>query len=272
MSDRVTFEVGEDRVGVVSLNRPEKLNALDRGVFEGLHDAAAQARAAAEEGAVKAVLLRGEGRAFCSGLDVALFGEMAGGAEAPIAGTDGTQDGMIAWLQQAFTVWEDLPVPTVAAVRGVALGGGCQLAAACHLRVAAPDASIGVLEAKWGIIPDLGGTYRLPRLVGLSRAIDMAMSARQVDARTALAWGLVDAVLEDDDFDAAARAYAATLAAGPTLAQAGAARLMRESLNRSREDALAAERACQAGCLSSKDFGEAVMAAMERRAPNFTGR
>ena len=272
MSDRVTFEVGEDKVGVVTLNRPDKLNALDRGVFEGLHDAAGQARAAAADGAVKAVLLRGAGRAFSSGLDVSLFGEMASGEPSLAEAGGGTQDGMIAWLQQAFTAWEDLPVPTVAAVRGVALGGGCQLAAACHLRVAAPDASIGVLEVKWAIIPDLGGTYRLPRLVGLSRAIDMAMSARQVDARTALAWGLVDAVLEDDDFDAAARAYAAALAAGPTLAQSGAARLMRESLDRTREDALAAERATQAGCLTSADFGEAVMAAMERRAPDFTGR
>lgn len=272
MSDRVTFEVGGDKVGVVTLNRPDKLNALDRGVFEGLHDAAAQVRAAAEEGAVKAVLLRGEGRAFSSGLDVSLFGEMAGGDASLQEAGGGTQDGMIAWLQQAFTVWEDLPVPTIAAVRGVALGGGCQLAAACHLRVAAPDLSIGVLEVKWAIVPDLGGTYRLPRLIGLSRAIDLAMSGRRIDAQTALQWGLVDAVLDDEDFDAAARAYAAQIAEGPTLAQASAARLCRENLDRTRDEALAAERATQAGCLSSQDFGEAVMAAMQGRKPTFLGK
>jgi enoyl-CoA hydratase/carnithine racemase len=255
---------------VVTLNRPDKLNALDRGVFEGLHDAAAQARAAIDEGAVKAVLLRGEGRAFSAGLDVALFGEMAGGEASLQEAGGGTQDGMIAWLQQAFTVWEDLPVPTIAAVRGAALGGGCQLAAACHLRVAAPDLSIGILEVKWAIVPDLGGTYRLPRLIGLSRAIDLAMSGRRVDAQTALQWGLVDAIL-DDDFDAAARAYAAALAEGPSLAQAGAARLCRENLDRTRDDALAVERATQAGMLSSQDFGEAVMAAMQGRKPVFTG-
>lgn len=272
MSDRVTFEVGEDKVGVVTLNRPDKLNALDRGVFEGLHDTAAQARAAAEQGDVKAVLLRGEGRAFSAGLDVSLFGEMAAGQGSPIEAGDGTQDGMIAWLQQAFTVWEDLPVPTVAAVRGVALGGGCQLAAACHLRVAAPDASMGVLEVKWAIIPDLGGTYRLPRLVGLSRAIDMAVRGRRVDAATALQWGLVDAVLDSEDFDAQVHAYAAELAAGPTMAQSAAARLMRESLSRTREEALAGERAVQPGCLSSRDFQEAVAAAMQQRSPVFVGR
>jgi enoyl-CoA hydratase/carnithine racemase len=265
VSDRVTFEVGDDRVGVVTLNRPDKLNALDRGAFEGLHDAGARTRAAIEDGAVKAVLLRGEGRAFSSGLDISLFGES-------LSSGKGFDDEGIAWLQQAFTVWEDLPVPTVAAVRGVALGGGCQLAAACHLRIAAPDASFGVLEARWGLVPDLGGTYRLPRLVGLSRAVDLAVSTRRIDASTALAWGLVDAILDEADFDGAARGYAALLAQGPTLATGQVARLCRENLSRPREEALAAERAAQAACLSSSDFQEAVAAAMESRAPHFLGR
>lgn len=265
MSDRVTFEIGEDRVGVVTLNRPDKLNALDRGVFEGLHEAGTRARAAAGDGSVKAVLLRGAGRAFSSGLDISLFGESLQSGE-------GFGDAGIAWLQEAFTVWEDLPVPTVAAVRGVALGGGCQLAAAAHLRVAAPDASFGVLEARWGLVPDLGGTYRLPRLVGLSRAVDLAVSARRIDAHTALSWGLVDTILDDTDFDAAARGYAALLAQGPTLATGHAARLCRENLVRTREEALAAERAAQAECLASADFQEAVTAAMQSRPPHFSGR
>lgn len=271
MSDRVLFEIGDDKVGVVTLNRPDKLNALDRGVFEGLYEAAEQASAAIAQGSVKAVLLRGAGRAFCSGLDVSLFGEMAAGDASLAEAGGGTQDGMIDWLQGAFTVWEDLPVPVIAAVQGVALGGGCQLAAAAHLRVVAEDASIGILEVKWAIVPDLGGTYRLPRIVGLSRATDLAVSGRQIDAPTALAWGLADAVFPNEDFDGAARAYAAQLAQGPSLAQGQAVKLMRENLDRDRQTALAAERRTQAGCLSSQDFAEAVMAAMQKRPPNFVG-
>lgn len=269
MDERVRFELGEDAVGVVTLNRPDKLNALDRGVFEGLQTAAAEARTAAERGDCRAVLLQGAGRAFCSGLDVSLFGETLASNGGDVPPEDGD---WIAPLQEAFTVWEDLPVPTVAAIHGVALGGGCQLAIACHLRVAAPDASFAILETNWGIIPDLGATYRLPRLLGLSRAIDLAVSARRIDAQTALAWGLVDAVLEEEDFATSARAYAARLAAGPTKATGAIPRLMREGLGRDRAAVLAAERATQVGCLASDDFKEAVAAALEGRKPEFQGR
>lgn len=261
----MTFAVAEDHVGLVTLNRPEKLNALDAGVFEGLHAAAGQAAAAAADGACRAVLLAGAGRAFCAGLDLELFGEQ-------LAGGQVFDDEHIAWLQQAVTAFEDLPVPTVAALKGVALGGGCQLALACHLRVAAPDLQIGVREARWGIVPDLGGTYRLPRLVGLSRAVDLAVSARDLDADTALAWGLVDAVLPGADFDGEARAYAARLAAAPTMAVGAVPRLMRAGLESTREEALAAERRVQVACLASADFAEAAAAALEGRNPRFTGR
>jgi enoyl-CoA hydratase/carnithine racemase len=263
MAKRVRFEVGDDGVGVVSLDRPEKLNAMDRAMFDGLRRAADEAREAAASGAVRAVLVIGDGRAFSAGLDVSLFGEQVG---------DAPSVAWIAELQQAFTAYEDLPVPTVAAVRGVAIGAGCQLAIAAHLRVAAPDATIGLLEAKWGLVPDLGGTYRMPRLIGLSRAIDLAMSARTIDAPTALAWGLVDAVLDGEDFPAQARAYVAALAAGPTVALGAVPALMRASLVGGRDEVLAAERRAQARCLRSDDFSEAVRAAMTRESPAFGGR
>lgn len=263
MSDRIRFDVTDQAVGLVTLDRPDKLNAMDRATFEGLHAAAAQAADAAAEGRVRAVLVIGAGRAFSAGLDVALFGEQVG---AP------PDDGWIAYLQQAFTAFEDLPVPVVAAVRGVAYGAGAQLAAACHLRVAAPDAQIGVLESRWGLIPDLGGTYRLPRLVGLSRATDLCITGRVVDAPTALHWGLVDAVLDDEDFEGAALAYATRLAAGPTVASGALPRLLRASLVATRDVVLGAERAAQQACLASADFAEAVHAAVARRPPAFTGR
>ena len=262
--DPVTFEVGGDGVGVVTLRRPDKLNAMNHAVFAGLHAAAAAAAQTAADGRCRAVLVIGEGRAFSAGLDVSLFAAQASG-EAP-------DDEGISYLQQAFTVFEDLPVPTVAAVRGVALGAGCQLALACHLRIAAPDASMGLLEARWALIPDLGATWRLPRIVGLSRATDLAMSARTVDAATSLQWGLVDAVLDGDDFEAQARGYVARLAAGPTGATGVVAALMRNSFAANRDTVLAAERQAQQRCLASNDFREAAMAGLEGRTPNFTGR
>lgn len=263
MTQRVRFEVNDDAVGVVSLDRPEKLNAMDRAMFDGLHRAAAQAADAAAGGTVRSVLIIGDGRAFSAGLDVSLFGEQVG--QAP-------SDEWIAELQQAFTAFEDLPVPTVAALRGVTFGAGCQLALAAHLRIAAPDAQLGLLEARWALVPDLGGTYRLPRLIGLSRAVDLAVSARTIDAATALAWGLVDAVVEGEDFPAQARAYAARLAAGPTAAIGAVPALMRASLTGSREEALAAERIAQARCLASADFNLAVRAATKNEVPDFRGR
>lgn len=264
MADEVTFEVGDDAVGVVTLNRPEKLNALNMEVFEGLHETAERAAKAAADGSCRAVLVIGAGRAFSAGLDVSLFGEQAAGKP--------FDDKRVAWLQQAFTGFEDLLVPTVAAVRGVAVGGGCQLALACHLRIAAPDATFGLLEVRWGLLPDLGATYRLPRLVGLGRATDLAISGRVIDSETAAAWGLVDAVLPDEDFAGAARAYAATLAQGPTVATGALPALLRSSFAKDRTTVLAAERAAQRECLSSADFSEAVTAALERRPPHFTGR
>ena len=260
---RVGFEIGSDAVGVVTLNRPDKLNAMDEDTFAGLHEVAAQVTQAAAEGSVRAVLLIGAGRAFSAGLDTSLFAGQASSAPS---------EEWIAWLQQAFTGFEDLNVPTVAAVHGVALGAGCQLALAAHLRVAAPDASFGLLEARWGLLPDLGATYRLPRLVGLGRATDLAITARTVDAGTAQAWGLVDAVLAQDGFEEQARTYAARLAAGPTVALGAVPRLMRESLSSDRGAALAAERAAQALCLASEDFSAAARAGAAREQPQFRGR
>lgn len=263
MSDRVLFSVSPDAVGVVALNRPDKLNALDHAMFEGLHEAATKARGAIADGSCRAVLVRAEGRAFSSGLDVSLFASQLG--EPP-------NDSWIDGLQQAFTGLEDLPVPVVAAVQGIAYGGGCQLALAAHLRLATPDAQIALLESRWALVPDLGGLTRLPRIIGMSRATDMAVSARVVDAATALAWGLVDAVVEEEDFPAAAHAYAAGLAQGPTVAIGAVPALLRRSFVTDTAEMLAAERAQQQHCLRSADFAEAATAALEGRPPTFTGR
>jgi 2-(1,2-epoxy-1,2-dihydrophenyl)acetyl-CoA isomerase len=263
MRPRVRFEITPGDVGLVTLDRPDKRNAMDVAMFEGLHAAASACVESIRAGAVRAVLVIGAGQAFSAGLDVALFGEQV--SEPP-------SDDWIAWLQQAFTAFEDLPVPTVAAVTGVAVGAGFQLALACHLRVASPSATFGLLEVRWGLLPDLGGLYRLPRLVGLGRATDLAVTGRTIPAATACSWGLVDAVLDAEDFRAAALDYTERIAAGPTVATGAIPGLLRDGLRAPREAALAGERRAQRACLSSGDFHEVVAAANEGRAPAFRGR
>jgi enoyl-CoA hydratase/carnithine racemase len=261
---RVRFELGDDAVAVITLDRPDRRNALDHAAFQGLHDAAARANEAAAAGRCRAVLLLGAGPAFCSGIDTALLAEQASGHAA--------DEQRLAWMQQAFTAYEDLPVPTVAAVRGSALGAGCQLALAAHLRVAAADARFALLEARWGLVPDLGATWRLPRLVGLGRATDLALRAITIDAATAHAWGLVNEVLAAEGFEVAARAWAAQLAAGPTAATGPLPALLRNSYARFRDEVLAGERRAQAACLGSEDFHEAAAAQAAGREPRFRGR
>lgn len=262
MSERVTFEV-QDAVGVISLARPDKLNALDLATFDGLHAVAKQARAAIGDHLVRAVLVCGEGRSFCSGLDVSLFSGQV--LEPPT-------DDWIAHLQQAFTGIEDLPVPVVGAIHGHALGGGLQLALACHLRVVGPSTRLGLLEARWGLIPDLGGLTRLPRIVGSSRAVDLAVTARTIDGETAFAWGLADRLVDDSDVGAHATELAQSLAQGPTVALGAVPGLVRSSFVTGRDAMLAAERAQQQACLTSEDFQEAAAAALEGRPPAFRGQ
>lgn len=260
---RVVVDVA-DHLATVTLNRPEKLNAMDWATFDALHAAAAQVREEAAAGQVRAVLLTGAGRAFSAGLDVALFGQQAAG-ETP-------DDAHIAQLQQAFTGFEDLPVPVLAAVRGATFGAGAQLALAAHMRIAADDLSFGLLEARWGLIPDLGATWRLPRLVGLGRATDMCARGRRLDAATALAWGLVEDVVPADDLAAEAHARALALASAPPLAAGALPGLLRDALGGDRDRALAAERAAQQRCLVSADFRTAVRAAVSGTPPVFEGR
>ena len=161
MADRVVCTIA-DGVADVRLNRPDKLNALDMAMFTALADTAA---AVGETPGVRAVVLSGEGRSFCAGLDLTAFSAMASGerwrpADDPTTtGADGRSLG-----QRAVLAWYDLPVPVIAAVRGHALGGGLQLALGADIRIAAPDAVFSVFEINWGLSPDMAGTQLLPRL------------------------------------------------------------------------------------------------------------
>ncbi len=254
----VSYEL-VDRVAHVTIDRPDKRNAMDLAVFDQLTERAAQV---ADDPSVGAVVVSGRGGNLSSGIDVSIFGDQVDG---------GADDAFIARLQSAFTAYEDLDVPTIAAIEGYAFGGGIQLALACHLRLAAPSARLSVMEARWGLVPDLGGSYRLPRLVGLGRATELTLTARQVDAEEALAIGLVEGSLPADGALDAAHDYAARLAAGPGAVRR-APRLLRENLRRDRAQALTEEARTQQACLTGPDFREAVAAHLEGRTPAFEGR
>jgi len=253
----VSYEV-VDRVAHVTIDRPDKRNAMSLEVFDLLTE---HAERIAESPEVGAVLVRGRDGVFSSGIDVSVFGDQV---------ENGVEAAFIARLQRAFTVYEELDVPTIAAIEGYCFGGGIQLAIACHLRAVAPSAQLSVMEAKWGLIPDLGGTWRLPRLIGLGRATEMTLSARQVDAEEALAMGLAEIALPAQGATEAAHDLATRLAAGPG-ALRRAPRLLRENLTRDRTDALAAEAAAQQQCLAGPDFVEAVTAHLQGREPSFQG-
>lgn len=254
----VAYEVIEG-VAHVTLDRPDKRNAMDLEVFAQL---AEHADRVVGDRSVGAVLVAGRDGTFSAGLDLETLGGLLGGDLDP---------SIVARLQATFTAYEELDVPVLAAIEGHCLGGGLQLAAACHLRGVAPSARLSVLEARWGLVPDLGGTHRLPRLVGAGRTTELAMTARTFDADEALKIGFAELALPESEPLATAHRFAARLAAGPAAVRA-IPRLVRENLHRDRADALAAEIAAQIAALGSGDVQEAVMAHLEDRTPRFAGR
>ncbi len=276
----VSYEVVEG-VAHVTLDRPDKRNAMDLEVFAQLAECAARVQADDDVGAV---VVAGRGGTFSAGLDLATLGGLltAGAGE----GEDGTEGSgaatgtatapaldptLVARLQATFTAYEELDVPVLAAIEGHCLGGGIQLAAACHLRAVAPTAAMAVLESRWGLVPDLGGTYRLPRLIGPGRTTELAMTARTFDAEEALRIGFAELALPAEAPQDAAHDDAAKLAAGPGSVRR-VPRLVRENLGRDRTAALGAEIAAQVTGVSGPDVTEAITAHLEGRAPRFVGR
>jgi enoyl-CoA hydratase/carnithine racemase len=188
MTERIVVEVN-DGIAEVRLNRPDKINALDPEMFAAL---ARVGEALKRRPEVRAVVLSGAGRGFCAGIDVTTFASLAGGpgAGGPGAGGPGAggpasailaTDGRITHLgQQAAWVWTELDVPVIAAIHGVCLGGGLQIALGADIRLVAPDASLAVLEIRWGIVPDMTASLRLPALVGLDVAKELYWTGRRV--------------------------------------------------------------------------------------------
>ena len=265
MSDAVLLQNPQGPVASVVLNRPEKKNAFNGDMFAGLPDAAARLQS---EPGLRAVVMLGAGDCFSAGLDVSMFMEFAKDISALKDEMRNPPGGQAAnRFQEPVVCWQSLPVPVIAAITGVCFGAGMQLALAADFRIAAPDARFSIMESKWGLVPDMGITQSLPKLMPSDQAKDLIMSARVVEADEALSLGLITRIA--DDPVKAAHEMADLLAARSPDAIRAAKRLVDSGWNTSAVEGLALEATLQAEIIGGENQIEAVMANMQKRDPKF---
>jgi enoyl-CoA hydratase/carnithine racemase len=259
----MSIVLSEDRGAVrhVVLNRAEKRNALNRELIAALRDAFADAAADPD---VACVVVRGAGPMFSSGMDVHAFGELAEDPRRLHA--------LRRPILEAWNLLEEMPKPTIAQIHGVCLGGAMELALACDLRTMAADAVMGLPETRIGLVPDVGGSSRLPSIVGLGRAKEMIMTSKMVDGTEAERIGLVNRVVPAGELDAATEALARELLACAPVAVAYAKRVLDAAAKPTLAASLELEGTAQAVCAATDDFAEAARAFAEKRPPVFSGR
>ena len=248
-----------DGVAEIRLDRPDSLNSLDKRMRSELAHAFERAPA---DGA-RAVLMTGSGRSFCSGQDLGEAG--AGG----IRDVDRTLREQYEPMLRAVL---HCPMPVVVALNGVAAGAGASLALLGDVVIAGSSAQIVIAFARIGLAPDVGATWMLPRLVGLPRAMGMALTTEPIDAKRAAEWGLVWKAVADEALMTEARGLAGAFAKGPTKAFALTKKALRDGLAADLENHLRAEATAQAEAASTRDFAEGTAAFMEKRQPAFEGR
>ncbi len=261
MSTRLQISI-EDNVAEVLLNRPEKHNALDIQMFDEL--AAAGARVAAEP-SVRAVVLTGAGENFCAGIDLSIFNE-PGDAIDP-ASMAPQQDSHANRFQRAAFAWREVPVPVICAIRGVAFGGGAQIALGADLRYATPDAKLSIMEIRWGLIPDLAISVTARNLLREDILRELAYTGRVLSGNEARELGLVTAV-HDDPLQAARDTARLIASRSPDAIRAMKA-LFNERLDLDARRSLALEARLQSGIIGQPNQMEAVRANVERREPEF---
>ncbi|WKW11357.1 enoyl-CoA hydratase-related protein [Pseudogemmatithrix spongiicola] len=255
----LTLEIA-DALAIVTVNRPDKLNALNATVIAELDKAFTEL---SQREQVRAIILTGAGRAFVAGADIA---EIAEGADSPAGLESLSQVG-----SRVFTKIERLNKPVVAAINGFALGGGLELALACHVRVASEGAKFGLPEAKLGLIPGYGGTQRLPRLIGTGRAMQMILTGGMIDANTAASYGLVNAVYPAEVLLDVTRSMAKEMIANGPLALAHAIEVVAKGAGMSMDDALALESRHFGVLGRTADMREGTTAFLEKRPAAFKG-
>lgn len=264
IAGRVTLTFS-DGVAEARLDRPEKLNALDPAMFEALAAAGERLKRSRD---LRAVVLHGAGRAFSAGLDMASFAAMAAGeSDRLLADLPARTHGIANLAQAAAFAWRELPVPVIAAVHGVAFGGGFQIALGADIRYVAPDAKLAILEIKWGLVPDMAGIALMRELARGDVIRELAFTGRPFSGEQAAQYGFATAVHADPL--AAARTTAREIADKSPDAVRALKRLLNASADLDAASILLAESREQAAIIGAPNQVEAVRAGIERRAPRF---
>jgi 2-(1,2-epoxy-1,2-dihydrophenyl)acetyl-CoA isomerase len=264
----ILFDIS-DGIATLTLNRPDKLNSFTQAMHDEVRHALKRVASEAASGAARVLVLTGAGRGFCAGQDLSdrAVGPSAAGAR-PVDLGDSVEKNY-APLVQALRA---LPLPVIGAINGVAAGAGANIALACDIVLATQSASFVEVFCKLGLIPDTGGTYFLPRLVGSARAMGMAMLGEKLTADKAEAWGLIWKAIPDDAFAAEVQAMARHFASAPTKGLAFTKQALYASAQNSLQQQLALECNMMSELGRSDDYREGVAAFMEKRAPQFKGR
>jgi enoyl-CoA hydratase/carnithine racemase len=257
VSDDVVLEDLGDKVAQIRLERPERMNALGVATVAALREAVAEAGA----NGARVLLLRGSGRAFCAGADLKERKGMT--LDEKLAHNAG--------INEAINAIAAAPFVTIAVLNGLALGGGLEMALACDIRIAAAGINLGLTESRVGAFPGAGGSQRLPRVVGRSRALHMMLSGEPVTSEYAEKIGLVSEVVAPEALEAHAQSFARLLASRSAPALAAIKHLVYQGIEMPLADGLRLERAALPAILGSRDYAEGLAAFEEKRAPRFTG-
>lgn len=256
--DIVKLVAHESGILQVSLNRPDQLNALSRDMLQRLHEVFAEIR---QDQSIKAILLTGEGKGFCAGADIKQL--------LPLNGQKGYA--FARFGQRVFRHLETLGKPSLAVIHGFAFGGGCELAMAATLRIAANNAVFGQPEIKLGVIPGFGGTQRLSRLIGKGRALDICLTGRRFSAEEAWQWGLVTELTAPDNLLTRAKELLSKLVHLSPLALQSILTVIHQGYDLSLSEAFELEASHFGLCCTTSDKEEGVKAFLEKRDPKFSG-
>jgi enoyl-CoA hydratase/carnithine racemase len=266
-TEEVLYTVA-DHVGTITLNAPERMNTISARMLDELSERLLQAD---RDPQVRCIVLTGAGRAFCAGLDLNAQMGAAKGSLGGLSGAGGVS-GELDLRTTPPTVLHNLDTPTVCALNGGAAGYGLDIALGCDIRIAAASAKLNPGFAKRGILPESGGTWLLPRMIGYAKSAELAFTGRTLTAAEALAYGIVNRVEPDESFAAAVGEFAAEIVANAPLAVRAIKRMMRAAETETFDQHVHHVFLQLLPLLRTDDFREAVTAYMEKRPPTFTGR